>query len=247
MGEDGPRSEVFTTMLVNAAGQVADWSAHHERLRQHGERLRMKVPDESPQIPDLEPDEHPWRLLRLAYTPSTSEWTWSLRSCSIRNERLDAISVLAPRWNQRTTGCKHGDWNPYLEAHDDAIKVGADVALLVHEHSIIDADRGTPILLDEDGTVWMAGHSQGGVDGITAMMLESALPGRGFPVLRGKLNERLVARCHELVVVGSGLGVCRIESLDDEPLGESELLSSACQSILDQHFTDDGVWTALRP
>ena len=32
MSNNGPRDEVFTTVLVNEAGEVADWDAHQQRL-----------------------------------------------------------------------------------------------------------------------------------------------------------------------------------------------------------------------
>ena len=31
---------------------------------------------------------------------------------------------------------------------------GADLALLGHNYSIIDCDRCTPLVLDEDGVIW---------------------------------------------------------------------------------------------
>ena len=44
------------------------------------------------------------------------------------------------------------------------------------------------MVLDEDGTVWMAHPSEGGVDGVTADVLASLLPSLGMPVVKGKLN-----------------------------------------------------------
>ena len=124
-----------------------------------------------------------------------------------------------------------------------AEKAGCDVALFVHEHALIDSDRGTPILLDEDGTVWMPALEDGGVDGITAAILAAHLPHFGLPVVRGRLNERLVARCHELLVVGSGLGACRITSIDGESIGKTTELSKRCQKIINQHFTQEATWS----
>jgi branched-subunit amino acid aminotransferase/4-amino-4-deoxychorismate lyase len=99
------------------------------------------------------------------------------------------------------------------------------------------------MLLDEDGTVWIPTDEDGGVDGITASLLEAQLPELGLPVLRGRLNERLVARCHELVVVGSGLGACRVDSIDGERVGHSTVLSKQCQKIINQHFTHEATWS----
>ena len=58
-----------------------------------------------------------------------------------------------------------------------------------------------------------------GVDGITAAVLEALLPDAGLPVVKGRLNERTVARCAEMVVVGTGMGVCRINGVDGEAIG----------------------------
>ena len=235
----GPRDEVFTTAVVNSRGQIADRSAHLERMKAHAKRLRISLPESFPEVRAAEEDD---QLVRISYS-SASGWGVQHRPFGIRNEEVDAISIVAPRWNTKTNGCKHGDWAPYTDARIMAEKAGCDVALFVHEHALIDSDRGTPILLDEDGTVWLPTQEDGGVDGITALILEAQLPDAGLPVVRGRLNERLVARCHELVVVGSGLGVCRIASIDGETIGETTVLSKRCQKIINQHFTQEATWS----
>ena len=50
MASTGPRSEVFTTVLVNEHGEVADWPAHRQRLSEHAVRLRLNLPNEDPGI-----------------------------------------------------------------------------------------------------------------------------------------------------------------------------------------------------
>jgi branched-subunit amino acid aminotransferase/4-amino-4-deoxychorismate lyase len=145
-----------------------------------------------------------------------------------------------------TNGCKHGEWEPYIKAKETAEAAGCDAALLIHEHAIVDGDRGTPMVLDEDGTVWLAPESDGGVNGITASILERKLPDQGFPVVRGRLNERTVARCAELVLVGTGMGACRVDSLDGEPVGTSNHLSEQCQRLLREYFTEDASWSQPR-
>ena len=235
----GPRDEVFTTAVVNSEGRVADGPAHLKRMKNHAKRLRIALPDEFPAM-ELEGSE--MGLVRLSYS-SENGWRGQYRPFAVRNESLDAISVPAPRWNPKTNGCKHGDWAPYNDAREMAEKAGCDVALFVHEHALVDGDRGTPMLLDEDGTVWLPADDDGGVDGITASLLETRLPELGLPVIRGRLNERLVARCHELVVVGSGLGACRVDSIDGERVGQSTVLSKQCQKIINQHFTQEATWS----
>ena len=243
---NGPRSEVFTTVLVNPEGAVADWPAHLQRMNEHAMRLRIKLPSEAPRI-SAQPDQSEWILARVSCSTHESTWKVQYRPVAFRDEPIDAVTVQAPRWNERTNGTKHGDWTAYHTAAEEALRAGCDAALLVHDHAIVDADRGTPMLLDEDGTVWMAPPGDGGVDGITAAVLEAGLPDIGLPVVRSKLNERTVARCAELIVVGTGMGVCRINDLDGENVGSSEALSKACQLLMSQHFTEKSTWSVVGP
>lgn len=244
MSDVGPRSSVFTTLLVHQNTMVADWPAHRSRLEHHAKRLRILLPDSTPELQTT--NSHEWQLMRVSVNAQSQEWIVEYRSVGVRNEAIDAITLPAPRWNQRTNGCKHGDWGAYQQAHQSAVAAGCDAALLVHEHAVVDADRATPLLLDEDGTVWVPSESDGGVDGITAALMERELKQHGFPVSRGRLNERLVARCHELILVGTGMGVCRVDSIDGESIGSSTVLSSIAHRILDQHFTDEATWSNLR-
>ena len=244
MAPSGPRDAVFTTVLLNESGAVADWTLHEQRLQNHAQRLRINLPQEEPALQGMATEEA-LRLARISCSSARCEWVVEVRSIGFRNEAIEAVTCPAPRWNERTNGCKHGAWDPYVEAQHFAEQAGCDAALLVHDHCIVDGDRATPLVLDEDGVVWMASESEGGVDGITAAVLLRKLPEHGFPVLRGKLNERTVARCAELVLVGTGIGACRVNTLDGEPLGTSSALSEQCQRLLHQHFTEAGTWTDL--
>ena len=245
MAPNGPRSEVFTTVLVNQKGMVADWTLHFARMREHAKRLRIDLPDQEPLIEGAG-NGRSWRLARVSCA-GDGRWLVQTRDIRVRDEAVEAVSVEAKRWNKRTNGTKHGEWASYITARETAEARGCDVALLVHEHAIIDADRATPLVMDEDGTVWMAQVDEGGVDGITAGLLASHLPTFGLPVVKGKLNERTVARCAEMVVVGTGMGVCRVETLDGVTLGSSTALSSACQQFLSQHFTEETTWSTVGP
>ena len=246
MANSGPRSEVFTTVLVNDQGAVADWPAHWERLVDHAKRLRIDLPSETPRI-TAEDGQSGWRLARISCSATEAAWHVQQRPLSYRDEAIDGVTVPAPRWNERTNGTKHGDWAAYQAAAETAVEAGCDVALLVHDFAIVDADRGKPMVLDEDGTVWIAPPSDGGVAGVTTGVLEALLPGAGLPVIKGRLNERTVARCAELIVVGTGMGVCRINGLDGENVGHSDLLSTTCQRLMAQHFTEEDTWSVVGP
>ncbi len=245
MASTGPRTEVFTTVLVNEEGAVADWPRHHHRMIEHARRLRIALPSKSPSISEARGGPS-WQLARVA---CTGDGTWKVdhRPLAIRNEEIDAVSVQAPRWNERTNGTKHGDWSGYKAAMEAAESAGCDAALLVHQNAIVDGDRATPLVLDDDGTVWMAATTEGGVDGVTANLLEHLLPTVGLPVVKGKLNERTVARCAEFILVGTGMGVCRVNALDGTKLGSSRALSTACHQLLSQHFTEKGTWSFVGP
>ena len=246
MENSGPRSEVFTTVLVNEHGAVADWRAHRQRLAEHAKRLRIELPSEPPSI-TAESGQTGWRLARISCAAGDDAWHVKQRPLAFRDEAIDAITVPAPRWNERTNGTKHGDWTAYSTAAEAAANAGCDAALLVHDYAIVDADRGTPMVLDEDGTVWMSPSTDGGVDGITAAVLEALLPDAGLPVVKGRLNERTVARCAEMVVVGTGMGVCRINGVDGEAIGDSDVLSTTCQRLMSQHFTEESTWSVVGP
>ena len=244
MASGGPRSEVFTTVLVDERGLVADWPRHQQRMRDHAARLRIDLPKDGPKVPH--DGGEGWRLARIGCA-STEAWNVSVRPLGVRDEAIDAISVEAPRWNDRTNGTKHGDWSAYRAAMEAAEEAGCDAALLIHDHAVIDGDRSTPMVLDEDGTVWMAHPSEGGVDGVTADVLASLLPSLGMPVVKGKLNERTVARCAEFVLVGTGMGVCRVNTIDGVKTGNSTVLSTACHRLLSQHFTEKATWSSTGP
>ena len=243
MANNGPRSAVFTTLLVNSRGEVADWEHHAQRLSAHAQRLRITLPSHQPTIG--REDVSSLRLARILCRSGEKEWDVDVREIPVRNEELEAISYPAPRWNERTNGTKHGAWDAYHDAQEAAEAKGCDVALLIHEYNVVDADRGTPLVLDEDGTVWVSSSGSGGVESITLGILRQGLPALGLPVIEGQLNERTVARCAEMVVVGTGLGACRIASIDGEPLGRSTALSAACQRLLHEHFTDEATWSKL--
>ena len=142
MVSTGPRSEVFTTVLVNEKGEVADWPHHRRRMDEHARRLRLTLPQEDPDV--APPDGTGWRLARVGY--DGTDWTVAVRQLGVRDEDVDAVSVTAPRWNERTNGTKHGDWEAYKRAKETAEQAGCDAALLVHECAIVDADRATPCL-----------------------------------------------------------------------------------------------------
>lgn len=253
---DNPRESVFTTALWDGAFALADWELHERRLIEHAKRLRLELPsdlrqhllqffkqevDENQPLPSLEPK----MLVRIECFRS-GHISIETRRLTIRNETIDAITFPAPRWSSKVNGTKHGDWNPYLEAQQVAEKRGADLAFLVHDFAIVDADRAMPLVLDEDGVAWATAPAEGGVASITFETLVGGLEAAGIPIQYGRLNERLVARAAEVTAIGSGIGACRVLSLDDEQLGEGMALTTQCQSLLAEHYRDKATWFDVR-
>ena len=253
---NGPRSEVFTTALWDGAFAIVDWPLHLKRLTEHAKLLRIKLPENlSQQMKPLLQQESalkqttqnhsPGLLLKIKCSKS-GELSVDSRTIDFRNEEVDAITVEAPRWSAKVNGTKHGDWQAYTDARGNAEEKGVDVALLIHDYAIVDADRALPVVLDEDGVAWVAAHNEGGVRSITFEILSPKLQEAGIPIQFGRLNERLVARATEIITLGSGTGACRILSLDDELLGGGDMLSSLCQTLLQQHYQNNETWSDVR-
>ncbi|MEJ6531381.1 MAG: aminotransferase class IV [Euryarchaeota archaeon] len=262
MGQDEaaqsrPRDSVFTTVTWDGLHHVADLKAHLNRLSNHAIRLRMTLPENlETEIKKAFTDivslkngqlKQPIGLVKIVIDcTEQSPVRLSERTITLRNEEIEAITVPAPRWNRKVTGTKHGDWAPYHQARLKADSEGSDLALLVHEFSIIDGDRASPILLDEGGLVWYSSSELGGVESITRSIILSKLGEHGFPFQSGNLTERLVARAHEMVALGSGMGACRIITIDGEDIGGSaDLLTQICRQILSQHYANSSNWTKM--
>lgn len=246
-----PRDKVFTTLVWDGGGHLADLHAHLERMEKHAKRLRIVWPDhflslleKAWNLPSGEPSSprlQPHGLVRIELSRE-GELTIQPRSFLLRNDEVEAVTFPAPRWSPKINGTKHGDWQPYIEATKQADARGADLALLVHEFAIIDGDRATPLVFDEDGTAWLSAEEEGGVQSVTADVLTPLLEASGVPVHRGRLNERMVARAHEVVAIGSGVGASRVTSIDGEEIGNGHKFTLKCQAMLTQHYQNKSTW-----
>ena len=240
-----PRSSVFTTMRFSQERGLFLFDHHLARMLDHAAKLRI---DESNitresflELLQKNPPKISEGLVRIACAKD-SELSVAYRPFTIENEAIDAITVPSPIWPPRVAGTKHGAWGAYIDARNDAEEKGADLALLVHDYSIVDGDRCTPLVLDEDGVVWVS-HSNCSVSSITLKALYDSILEAGFHIQQGKLNERLVARCVETIAVGSGVGVLKIDSIDNEPIGDgSTRLFDMCVNILDDNYNNPDNW-----
>ena len=180
-------------------------------------------------------------LVRIECTKN-SELSVAYRPFTIQNEAIDAITVPSPIWPPRVAGTKHGAWGAYIEARNYAEEKGADLALMVHDYSIVDGDRCTPLVMDEDGVVWVS-HANSSVSSITLNAIHDSILEAGYHIQQGNLNERLVARCVEAIAVGSGVGVLKIDSIDNETIGDgSTRLFDMCVNILGTIYNNPDNW-----
>ena len=251
-----PRDYVFTTLAWNGGSKIADIKKHMDRLHEHAQRLRINLPETTEveirrilrtlKLDDVD-ELIPKKMIRISYTPNNTEpIKIESRDMSLRNFIGEAITKQAPYWSKSATGCKHGDWAPYIEAIDSARISGADFTLLVRDFKIIDAGQATPVVLDVDGVAYFPKPSDGAVRSITLDSIIEQIREQGIPIKEGNLNERMVARAREMIIIGTGVGVCKIESIDGvEFLEPSDKLFEIAKNALKQHYANPNTWTDM--
>ena len=225
---EGPKSAVFTTVRARD-GHLFHLDLHLNRLKKHAAVLGISIPEiEVP--PGLD------GLIRIQVDSNGVEFNTKPFYQEIHME-AEGVTVPAPRWTRKVMGTKHGDWTPYREITIESFKKGADVALLVHEFCIVDGDRVMPLVLDDDGVVWISDSKMGGVDSVTFEICKSAIEDAGFVISEGRLNERIVARAKEFLLLGTGMGAARLTVLDDVEIGDgSKNLQQVCISALGEDW-----------
>ena len=225
---EGPKSAVFTTVRARD-GHLFHLDLHLERLSKHAEVLGIEIPEIK--VP-LELDG----LVKIHVDSNGVKFISKPFYQEIHME-AEGITVAAPRWSRKIMGTKHGDWDAYREITSEIFKKGADVALLVHEFCIVDGDRIMPLVLDDDGVVWISDSKLGGVDSVTFAICKSAIEDAGFVISEGRLNERIVARAKEFVLLGTGMGAARLTVLDDVDIGDgSNGLQQVCIKALGEDW-----------
>ena len=246
-----PRDAVFTTALWDGNSKIADFQKHLERLAKHAERLRITLPKSFDQliaqaIINMDEKYNDDRLLNITFDCVEGVFLTKSRDLpKLRNCGLDSMTIPMKKWLGQVTGTKHGDWQFYLGAKDIAEQNGVDIALLIDEFCIIDGDRAAIVVIDEDGVAYFSENKQS-VQGITLEVLTSGFAEMGIPLSKAKLNERLVARSSEVLALGTGIGCCKILTIDGEEVGQdSSTISSMLQAYLAQHYSNTDNWTDL--
>ena len=136
---------------------------------------------------------------------------------------------------------------PYKNALKIAKKFGGNAALIVEDSSIIDGDRATLMVLDKDGTAWVSSNKYGSIQSITIDLIKEKLIQRGIPIIYGRITTDLILRASDAIMLGTGLGVTRIYSIDDRVFEFSNSIlfdnaSSAFEEIIQEKWIDlDGV------
>lgn len=238
--------------MWDGKSSVADFVAHLERLKNHAGRLRIELPSDldsmvAKAICDLGEgmEKSQRQLLTISYSNSDNLVLTSRPLPKLRSSEIHGKTKPLHKWLGDVTGTKHGDWKPYLDARDDAEQSGADISILVDDFTIVDTDRASLVVIDEDGTAYVS-DSKLGVDGITNQIVSSALNSIGIPVMKARLNERMVARCEEILVTGTGIGCSKLVTIDGEMIGrEKSLIFERCRDILAQHYSNPDTWTNM--
>ena len=224
----GPKSAVFTTVRARD-GKLFHLDFHLARLSRHADKLGIVIPEFD--IPeDLD------GLVRIQVDANGAQFSAKPFYQEIHMD-AEGVTAPAPRWTRKVSGTKHGDWDAYRKITADAFSKGADAALLVHDHCIVDGDRVMPLVLDEDGVVWISGQEFGGVDSVTYDVCKPHIEKSGFVITEGRLNERLVARAKEVVLLGTGMGAARLTVLDGVDVGDgTSFLQQTCIEALGEDW-----------
>ncbi|DAC26194.1 MAG TPA: hypothetical protein D7H99_06970 [Candidatus Poseidoniales archaeon] len=247
-----PRDSVFTTVMWDGESSIADFTAHIARLENHAKRLRIELPEDLPAVIAKEVcrflkshDENLKSLLTIRYSTSDNISLTSRPLPKLRSSEIHGKTRPLKKWLGEVTGTKHGDWQPYLDARDDAEQSGADISILIDEFSIVDADRASVVVIDEDGTAYVSDNNLA-VHGITNEIITRSLNSIGIPVMKARLNERMVARCEEILVTGTGIGCSKLVTIDGEIIGREEsLIFEKCRDLLSQHYSNPDTWTNM--
>ena len=226
-----PRSAVWSAIAWDGENSLLAADMHFARIRRHAIVLGIETPDNLAEsvfeaLADLEipgkandSEDQAAFLVRAGvrssgelYVEPTVIRTWS-------EDPLAAISLAAPTWNEPVRGTKHAEWEPYRDARLTAIEHGADIALLFEEDILVDGDRCAPLLLDHDGVAYHPRHSDGALDSVPLEQIRPGLEAAGIPVRPAKLTLNMILRASEMVVCGSGMGICAIGIIDGRTIG----------------------------
>jgi branched-subunit amino acid aminotransferase/4-amino-4-deoxychorismate lyase len=229
-----PRDAVWTGVGWDGGGRLLAPSLHFARMRRHAARLGIALPDDFEQQfqarlatlqqpgPRSMADGQPPFLIRGGVLADGSIFLKASVPPQWPTEPLTAISQPAPMWEQPVAGTKHGNWKPNIAARNAAVAAGAHVALLFDSGDVlIDGDRCAVLVLgaDDSCVVFHPLHEEGALDSVSIDQLRPRLETAGFSVRGRRLTRNDVLAASEVLVLGSGMGVRALGSLDGVAIG----------------------------
>ena len=223
-------NSVFTTIGWDGEKGIFAFREHLDRLEKHAnitgikydkeielkikkkiKSKKFKIINKDSQIKSCKPRGLITIRLRKDNDVSISERE---NEFNINCEYIDAITVDISDEFKKNIGIKLGEHLPYKNALEIAEKHGGNAALIVENGAIIDGDRATLMILDKDGTAWVSSKKYGSVHSITIDLIKEKLIKRGIPITFGKITTDLILRSNDAIMLGTGLGVTRIRSID---------------------------------
>ena len=229
-----PRSAVWSGVAWDGEGGLLAADMHFARLARHARRLDIEMPADAPKqifeaLATLErpgepvaADGQPPFVIKARVDSSGEIFLEAFVNHRWPTVPLDAISLSAPNWEQPVRGTKHADWQPHINARETAIAHGAHIALLFEDEILVDGDRCTPLLLDHDGVAYHPLHSGGALDSVTIEQIRPALEAAGIPVSGARLTLSMILRASEMLVVGSGMGIRAVGTIDGRTIGRPQ-------------------------
>lgn len=255
-----PHSQVWTAMAWDGKKSVLAPDLHFNRLFRHSQILGIEINDDLPNIilNKLEKQDQFENLDELNYEipflvkiiikKDGEIFIQTRKNKHWQDDPLQAISMKLPDFELPILGTKHGNWQPYDEARKQAINHDSDIALLFKNNLLIDGDYCLPLMLDNDGVAYHPSNTDGALDSVTLQLLRNDVEELGIPIRSAKINLKMLSRASELIVIGSGMGVCSVGSIDGTPIGKpkGKLYQVARAVWLNKLNNDWQNWNFLR-
>ncbi|MGB1435761.1 MAG: aminotransferase class IV [Candidatus Thalassarchaeaceae archaeon] len=255
-----PHSQVWTAMAWDGKKSVLAPDLHFNRLFRHSQILGIEINDDLPKIilNKLEKQDQFENLDELNYEipflvkiiikKDGEIFIQTRKNKHWQDDPLQAISMKLPDFELPILGTKHGNWQPYDEARKLAIDHDSDIALLFKNNLLIDGDYCLPLMLDNDGVAYHPSNTDGALDSVTLQLLRNDVEELGIPIRSAKINLKMLSRASELIVIGSGMGVCSVGSIDGTPIGKpkGKLYQVARAVWLNKLNNDWQNWNFLR-
>ena len=255
-----PHSQVWTAMAWDGKKSVLAPDLHFNRLFRHSQILGIEINDDLPKIilNKLEKQDQFENLDELNYEipflvkiiikKDGEIFIQTRKNKHWQDDPLQAISMKLPDFELPILGTKHGNWQPYDEARKQAINHDSDIALLFKNNLLIDGDYCLPLMLDNDGVAYHPSNADGALDSVTLQLLRNDVEELGIPIRSAKINLKMLSRASELIVIGSGMGVCSVGAIDETPIGKpkGKLYQVARAVWLNKLNNDWQNWNFLR-